>query len=52
MQVNGWCYVDPSQHAKANANLVAGCPTGEQRTFRMVGSATPQAGSVVFIKCE
>jgi hypothetical protein len=50
--VNGWCYVDPSQHPAADASLVRSCPGGSKQTIRFAGTATPQAGSLTFLQCN
>ena len=51
-QVDGWCYVDPSQHAGANAQLVQSCPDDAKRTIRFVGRGDPMPGSLTFLQCK
>ncbi|MBI5532329.1 MAG: hypothetical protein HY898_06425 [Deltaproteobacteria bacterium] len=50
--VDGWCYVDPSARATANANLVLTCPSDARRMIRFVGAGVPQAGALTFIQCS
>jgi hypothetical protein len=49
--VNGWCYVDPGQSLKSNADIVKDCPATEKRLIRFVGNGNPQAGGTLFITC-
>jgi hypothetical protein len=50
---NGWCYVDPAATPPVgNPALVKGCPEGDKRVVRFVGSGTPASGSTIFIGCK
>ncbi|MEP7119287.1 MAG: hypothetical protein ABJE95_00015 [Byssovorax sp.] len=49
--VNGWCYVDPGQNIKSNAEIVKSCADTEKRLIRFVGNGNPSAGGQLFITC-
>jgi len=49
--VRGWCYVDPAQHAGANAALVAGCDGDRMRMIRFVGDVTVPGG-LTYLQCR
>ena len=53
----GYCYVDPSNGAGSNADLVAKCPDSQHRILRFVGNgnngiAVPLAGAYLFLSCS
>ncbi len=56
----GFCYVDPANGIGNNPDVVARCPTTQQRILRFVGNnpsgasgtAVPLAGAYVFMSCS
>lgn len=49
--VQGWCYVDPSQHPGADAALVTGCPADRKRMIRFVGDVLT-SGGLTYLQCR
>jgi len=50
--VDGWCYIDATiAPPTGNPELVAECPSTEQRIIRFVGQAEAQPGATQFITC-
>jgi hypothetical protein len=48
--LTGWCYIDP-QEGFGRPELVEGCPAGNLRNVRLLGSAQPKPGEALFVAC-
>jgi hypothetical protein len=49
--VSGWCYVDPAQ-GLGTATAIPYCSDVQPRTIRVLGAATPVAGSATVLVCD
>lgn len=52
VDVDGWCYVDPSHPQGGVDELVEHCPVTEKRTIRFVGEGRPVNDALMFYTCQ
>jgi hypothetical protein len=51
LPAQGWCYVDPTQSAASNPDIVKNCQASNQRLVRYTGDALTGTESVLFMTC-